>query len=96
MTTKKEAYEQKMQAQLDEWNAEIDKLRAKADKAGADTKLEYNKKIEELRSMQKTAVGKLGEIKGASDDAWDELRAGANEAWDSLDKAFKNAASKFK
>ena len=31
----KEAYEQKLQAQLDEWSAEIDKLKAKADGAEA-------------------------------------------------------------
>jgi hypothetical protein len=32
----KEAYEQKLQAQLDEWGAEIDKLKAKSDNAEAD------------------------------------------------------------
>jgi len=30
----KDAYVQKLHAKLDEWNAEIDKLKAKADKAG--------------------------------------------------------------
>ena len=45
----------KLQAQLDEWSAEIDKLKAKADKAEADAQLEYYKEIEELRSMQETA-----------------------------------------
>ncbi len=32
--TDKDAYVQKLHAKLDEWNAEIDKLKAKADKAG--------------------------------------------------------------
>lgn len=31
----KESYEQKLQAQLDEWSAKIDNLKAKADKAEA-------------------------------------------------------------
>jgi hypothetical protein len=46
----KEAYQKKLQAQLDEWNAEIEQLKAKADKAEAESQLEYYKKIEELRT----------------------------------------------
>ena len=34
----KDAYIQKLSARLDEWNAEIDKLRAKADKAESNRK----------------------------------------------------------
>ena len=92
----KEAYEQKLQAQLDEWSAEIDKLKAKADSAEADAQLVYYKKIEELRSMQETAANKLIELKDAGDDAWEDLKAGIGSAWDSLGNALKSAASRFK
>ncbi len=61
----KEAYEQKLQAQLDEWRAEIDKLKAKADNAEADAQVEYYKQIEELHSMQESATNKLDELKDA-------------------------------
>ena len=37
----KEAYEKKLEAQMEEWSLEIDKLKAKADKAEADSQLEY-------------------------------------------------------
>jgi predicted RNase H-like nuclease (RuvC/YqgF family) len=92
----KEAYEQKLEAQLDEWSAEIDKLKAKADSADADAQLEYYKKIEELRSMQEAATNKLTELKEAGDDAWEDLKAGIDSAWDSLGNALKTAASRFK
>ncbi|EQB34400.1 hypothetical protein M947_10995 [Sulfurimonas hongkongensis] len=92
----KEAYEQKLQAQLDEWNAEIDKLKAKANGADADRKIEYEKKIDELQSMQETASKKLNELKDASDDAWKDLKAGIESAWDSMDSALKSATSRFK
>ena len=59
----KESYEQKLQAQLDEWSAKIDNLKAKADKAEADAHLEYYKEIEELRSMQDEASKKIEELK---------------------------------
>lgn len=91
----KEAYQKKLQAQLDEWNSEIDILKAKADKAEADSQLEYYKQIEELRSMQEEANSKLIELKGASDDAWEDLKAGMDNAWDSLGNALKSAKSRF-
>ena len=60
----KEEYEQKLQAQLDEWSAEIEKLKAKVDNAEADTQLKYYKQIEEIRSMQEeSAANKLVELK---------------------------------
>jgi hypothetical protein len=57
----KEAYAKKVQTQLDEWNAEIDKLKAKAAnaEADADVQIEYHKKIEELHSLQKSATSKF-------------------------------------
>lgn len=92
----KEAYEQKLQAQLDEWSAEIDKLKAKTDAAEADVQLEYYKQIEELRSMQEAANNKLVELKDAGDDAWEDLKAGIDSAWGSLGNALKSASSRFK
>jgi uncharacterized coiled-coil DUF342 family protein len=92
----KEAYEKKLQAQLNEWSAEIDKLKAKADSTEADAQLEYHKQIEELRSMQESATNKLDELRNAGDDAWEDLQAGIDSAWDSLGNALKSAASRFK
>lgn len=93
---KKEVYQKKLQAQLNEWSAEIDKLKAKADKAEVDAQLEYYKQIEELRSMQEAAKSKLAELKEASNDAWGDLKAGMDSTWDSLSSALKSATSRFK
>ncbi|MFO7750683.1 MAG: coiled coil domain-containing protein [Desulfobacteraceae bacterium] len=92
----KEAYEKKLQGKLDEWNAEIDKLKAKADSAEADAQLEYHKQIEELRSMQQAASEKLDELKEAGDDAWEDLKAGMDIAWESLNSSIKAAVSRFR
>ena len=92
----KEAYEKKLQAQLDEWNAEIDKLKAKAANAEADVQIEYHKQIGELHSLQKSANGKLSKLKEASDDAWEDLKFGVESACDSLGSAIKSAVSRFK
>ncbi len=91
----KEAYEKKLQARLDEWGADIDKLTAKAEKAQVDAQLKYYKEIEKLRSMQVAAGRKLTELKAASDDAWEDIKADAESAWDSLGVAVKAAVSRF-
>lgn len=92
----KEAYEQKLQAQLDEWSAEIDKLKARADQAEADAQLEHYKQIENLRTMQDAARSKLAELKNSGDDAWEDLKAGIDNARESLAQALKSAKSRFK
>lgn len=91
----KEAYEKKLQAQLDEWNAEIDKLKAKADSAEADAQLEYYKQIEDLREQQLAARAKLSELRQSGEDAWEDLKAGIDSAWKSLGDAVRSAASRF-
>jgi len=92
----KESYQKKLQAQLDEWSADIDKLKAKADKAEADTKLEFHQKVEELKEKRAAANAKLTELKAASDDAWEDLKTGAESAWLSLGESVKSATSRFK
>ncbi|WP_110457526.1 coiled coil domain-containing protein [Shewanella algidipiscicola] len=92
----KQAYEKKLRAQLNEWSADIDKLKAKVDKAEAEVQIEYYKKIDELRTMQRDVAHQLTELRESSDDAWEDIKAGINSAWDSLDGALKSAAQRFK
>ena len=91
----KDAYEKKLEAQLNEWSAEIDKLKAKADAAEADQQLEFYKQVEELRLMQQAANEKLSELKDAGDDAWEDLKAGVESSSDSLSASLKSATSRF-
>lgn len=91
----KDAYEQKIEAQLAEWDAEIKKLRAKAEQAEADAKIQYQKQVEDIRSMQRSAQAKLEELKEAGDNAWEDLKAGMENARDSLAKAIRDATSRF-
>ena len=55
------AYIKKMKAKLDEWNADIAKLEAKADGAEADMKIKYNEKIDALKEQREEAAAKLME-----------------------------------
>ena len=94
--SEKKLYQQKKQAQLDEWKAEVDKLKAKASGASADAQLELNKQIEALESKIEGGKTKLAEIANASEDAWESLKGGVESAWDSIKSAFSDAAAKLK
>ncbi|HVL35322.1 MAG TPA: coiled coil domain-containing protein [Burkholderiales bacterium] len=85
-----------MKAKLDEWNAEIDLLSAKADAAHADSRIAYQKQMETLRRRREEAGAKLKELQTASEDAWESLRKGMESAWDAMSEAMKDAASRFK
>jgi hypothetical protein len=92
----KEAYQQKLEAQLAEWNVAIDKLKAKADKAEAEAQIEYYKQIEDMQVKQEAAREKLTELKEAGEGGWEDLKVGLESAWNSLGDAVKSATSRFK
>jgi len=91
----KELYIQKLRAQMDEWNSDIAKLKAKAAGAKADVQIEMNKQIEALDHRMQEVGAKLSELADASEDAWDSVKKGVESAWGSLKSAFGDAASRF-
>ena len=92
----KEEYQKKLQVQLDEWGTEIDKLKVVAGKAKTGLQGEYYKELEDLRSKQLEAQKKLHELKGASGEAWEDLKTGIENARGALGDSLKLAASRFK
>ena len=92
----KEAYQEKMSANLREWQAKIDMLKAKADQAEAEQKVKLYEKIESLRTKQQHAHKKLDELRSASEGAWEEVKSGVELAWHDLKDSFDRAADRFK
>ena len=89
---KKEAYAQELQTQLDEFSAEIDRLKARADKAEEPW---HRQQVEMLQEKHRQAKAKLGELREAGDDAWDDVKEGITNALDAVGKAVKSAAKRF-
>jgi uncharacterized protein YhaN len=94
--SRKDAYQKKLEAQLDEWKAEIEMLKAKAGTATAGARLEYEKALAELRERREMAKKKLDELRRASDDAWEDLKDGVEDAWKAVGDAMKKLRSKLK
>jgi hypothetical protein len=88
----KEAYAQKLQIQLDEFSAEIDRLKARADKAEEPW---HRQQVEMAQEKHRQAKKKLGELRDAGDDAWEDMKDGISAAWNAVGNALKTAAKRF-
>lgn len=92
----KKISQQKKQAQLDEWKAEVDKLRAKLSGATAEAQLKMQEQIKSLEKKIAEGKTKLTEISEASEDAWESMKERVDAAWDSLKSRVNESIAKFK
>ncbi len=70
----KKAYQEKVEAQLKEWQAEIDKLKAQAQGKSADAKIEYEKRVKVLEERMDQSREKLEGLKKAGENVWEESK----------------------
>lgn len=92
----RDEYIRKMKAKLDEWNAEIDTLTAKASGVKDDVRNEYNAQIELLKTRQAAAGQKIEELQHAGEGAWEDVKSGIELAWTAMGEAIDSARSRFK
>jgi len=95
MSAKRDAYVEKLKAQLDEWNADIDKLAAKAAQAEAEANIEYQNQLDDLRTKRDDVRDKLSAIQQAGEGAWEDLKEGLENSWDILKMSFNKAKVEF-
>lgn len=88
-------YKQKAEAQIKVWEAELDMMKAKAQKAGADSKAEYQDEINALEDKLAKGREKLSELGEKGSEAWESMREGFDKAWSALSSSFQKAKAKF-
>lgn len=90
------AFEDRLEAQLREWDARFDALMEAAKKATSEARLEIEEQVEALRGRRATAQEKLQHLRQRTGDAWEDLKEGAEKAWDDMRKALDHLSSRFK
>jgi len=80
----KELYQQKIEAKLDEWKADLNKLKAQAEAASADMTLSFKKQMNSLADKIEQGEDKLDELADKADDAWDDFREDLESAWEKI------------
>jgi hypothetical protein len=92
----KQAFQQKLEAQLKDWDAKLDELKAKAREAKTELRADYEKQLEALSGKRTIAHAKLQELRLRTEDAWEDLKGGTERAWDEMRKALDQIISRFK
>jgi chromosome segregation ATPase len=86
---------EKLQAQLDEWKAEVEKLEAKAASANADAKESYEKEVAQLKEKYAEAEKEFKEMRKSQQSASSDIMEGMGAAWRELGNAVNKAVSRF-
>jgi hypothetical protein len=92
----KQAYRQKLEATLAEWDAKLDVLSAKTKKATADGRINYENELEALKGKRAAARKTLEEFGQRGEHAWEDMKDGMEKAWDEMGKALDRVADRFK
>jgi hypothetical protein len=92
----KEAYKQKIEAELELAQAKLAEFKAQAKISTADAHIKHAKQVEEVEQRVGATKAKLKELGDASEEAWEQLKDGVESAWGALSIAIRNAAAKFK
>ncbi len=93
--TDRDAYVEKLKARLDEWNAEMSRLEAKAREARADAKIDYQRALADMAQQRERLREQLDDMRSSGEAAWQELRRGAESAMDEMTRAWEKARRHF-
>lgn len=86
--SKKNEYITKMKLQLDELNATMNKLEAKAQTAKAEVRDIYKEEMRKLRHQSKLAVAKFDELVASSEDSWETMITDMEKVRDAFTHSF--------
>lgn len=91
----KQLYIEKHQAQMDQWEAQLQKLKAKAAETSADFEIDFQKRTENLQTMVAAQRKKLSELSQSSEDAWKELKSGYDATFKELESTWTKTVAAF-
>jgi len=92
----KEAYLEKLQAKLEEWTGEIDRLKAKAAGANIDLRNEIETRVGDLEGRRQKVEHRMQQLREFSEKSQEDIMDLLRQAWDDLGYAVQAAKEKFK
>ena len=88
--SKNSEYVSAMQAQMKQFDKDVDALSAQA---GAKARAAYDEQVKELRATRDAANKQLLQIQAASESAGAAMHAGMQTAWDTMQAALKKVSA---
>lgn len=94
-TDSRQAYIEKVKAQLDQYDAQLAEMKARADQVAASAQVEYHSMMEEALVKRDAMQAQLTKLHRSSESAWEEIQNGLEKAGQELQKSFEAALGKF-
>ena len=92
----KDSYVKKANRELQEWNAKVDDLEKRSEKAGTRTREELDQALQTVRKNLGIFQEKVTDVKGSSENGWTTLLKSADEALQDVKHAYREATSTLK
>lgn len=92
----KQSYQEKLRAQVRQWENRIDQLRAHIRQAGSESRREFEERIEDLQAKQKAANRKLKQLERTGRGIRNAYGARVNAARHKVHRVVKRLVSGFR
>ncbi|OGL44552.1 MAG: hypothetical protein A2161_05930 [Candidatus Schekmanbacteria bacterium RBG_13_48_7] len=86
--SQKDAYIAKKEAQFHELRAKIELVKAKAEKATAESRIKYNKQLKDLEAKHKDITNWFDKLRSASEDGFEAVKSSFESAWQEFSSLF--------
>lgn len=90
-----QAYKQKVEAELREWDAKAELLKAKGNNLMADAKLEFEKQLQTLQDNKKEITSYVNQLSDKAEDTWDDVKDEAEAKWNKFASAVGDFVNKY-
>ena len=91
----RDTFLEKITAQLESWDADIDQLQVRTRKATADVRIEYEEQVANLKGRRDALKERLAALEQAGEEGREALQQAAEKAAAGLSAAFARARSRF-
>ncbi len=88
---KREIYKQKIEAQMHEWSAKLDALKAKSEKLTLSKKVDMQRHVDALHDKLGVVKGKFDSLGEATEEQWEGVVTGLDHAWSEVKGAAEGA-----
>lgn len=93
---KRDEYLEKINAQIEQCNVKLMRMRGKATEVHADMKLEYLKQVDKIESKREDLNEKYEQLKKSNENSWEDIKEGTEKAFNELKESFTKATKHFK
>lgn len=92
-SVKVDGYEKQLSAQIDEWRAEVEKLRAQANQKEGEVRVRYANQISHLEAHLDKLQDMKKKMKDATDQAWGNIKSSVDQTQKDLKMALDRVVS---